>query len=148
MDYKEVWLGLPEEKLQKYATGIGLVHDFVDSLRSKGLLPERFVETPEVKSEVTIRLAAEQRQNQDFLKLQQAIAEYKKGPLTPELVTNYWRAKLQVDGARVGIVVEVPDCDWTKEEIKRPMADIKGNRVHRVPGMMVYKPEQFKGKED
>lgn len=80
-----------------------------------------------------------QRQNP----LQQEIAELKKES-TPESVTNYWRAKLQVDGARAGLVVDVPDCDWTEKEIKRPMVDIKGNPV---AGMMVYKPEQFKGKE-
>jgi len=87
-------------------------------------------------------VSQEQRGNQDLLT--QTIEEYRKGPLTPELVTNYWRANLQVDGARAGLNIEVPDCDWTEEEIKRPMVDIEGNAV---PGMMIYFPEQLIGKE-
>lgn len=81
-------------------------------------------------------------QDQELLK--QAILEYSDGELTPELVTNYWRAKLKVDGKRARLNLEVPDCNWTEEEIKRPMVDIKGNPI---PSMMVYKPEQIKGKE-
>ena len=84
----------------------------------------------------------EQGGNQDLLT--QTIEEYRKGPLTPELVTNYWRAMLRVDGARAGLNIEVPDCDWTEEQIKRPMVDIEGNPV---PGMMIYFPEQLRGKE-
>lgn len=83
----------------------------------------------------------EQPQLQDLFT--QAITEVKKSP-TPESVTNYWRAKLQVDGARAGLSIEVPDCDWTEEEIKRPMVDIRGNPVS---AMMVYIPEQLIGKE-
>lgn len=69
---------------------------------------------------------------QDFLK--QAIAEYKRGTRTPELVTAYWQNRFIVDGRRVGLRIEVPPCDWTEDEIKRPMLDISGKEV---PGMMV-----------
>ena len=72
------------------------------------------------------------RRNQDLLT--QAIERYKGEPFNPELVTNYWRAKLQADGVKVGIDIVVPDCDWTEEEIRRPMVDIKGNAIG---GMMV-----------
>lgn len=66
--------------------------------------------------------------------LQQVIKEYEKGALTPELVTAFWRTKLQADTARVGLNIEVPECDWTAEEIRKPMVDIKGKAV---PGIMV-----------
>lgn len=74
---------------------------------------------------------------QDLLK--QAVADYvgNKDRITSELVTAFWRTKLQVDGARVGLEIAVPDCNWTEEEIRRPMVDRKGKEV---PGMMVYKP--------
>jgi hypothetical protein len=42
MNYKEVPHGTSASELKKYAKGIGLVDDFVDSLEAKGLLPERF----------------------------------------------------------------------------------------------------------
>lgn len=73
--------------------------------------------------------------------LTQAIEEYKRGPLTPELVTKYWREKFRIDGAKAGVNIEVPDCDWTTEEIQKPMVDVRGNPV---PAMMIYKPEQIK----
>lgn len=47
MSYKEVPRGLPKEESQKYAAGIELVGDFVDSLQKQGLLPRRFAETVE-----------------------------------------------------------------------------------------------------
>lgn len=61
---------------------------------------------------------------------------------TPEQVTSYWRTKLQADGERVEADISVPDCDWTAEEIARPMVDVLGNEV---PGVMVY--NSFQGKE-
>lgn len=47
MSYKEVPQGLPKEELRKYATGIDLVGNFVDSLEMKGLLPKRFAKAVE-----------------------------------------------------------------------------------------------------
>lgn len=76
--------------------------------------------------------------------LERAIAEYKKSPFSPEAVTNYWRAKLQADGKRIGLNISVPDCDWTKGKIRKPMIDVKGNEV---PSMMVYIPEELTGTE-
>lgn len=73
--------------------------------------------------------------------LAQAIAEYRRGPITPELMTKYWREKLKIGGERVGLNILVPDCDWTEEEIRRPMLDIMGNTVQ---GMMVYNPEELR----
>ncbi|MBI4091814.1 MAG: hypothetical protein HY427_01250 [Candidatus Levybacteria bacterium] len=60
------------------------------------------------------------------------IAEYKQGVSTPELWTTYWQDKFQADGRRIGINLEVPDCDWTEEEIKRPMVDIRGERIDGI----------------
>lgn len=59
-----------------------------------------------------------------------------EGVRSPELITAYWQTKLQVDAERAGlnIKIEVPGCDWTEGEIRRPMKDIKGNDV---PGLMV-----------
>ena len=90
----------------------------------------------------TGQIESEQPQNQDVLT--QTIEEYKRGSLTPELVTNYWRAKLQVEGKRIGLDISVPDCDWTEEEIGKPMVDIRGKEVS---SMMVYVPKQLTGKE-
>lgn len=42
--YKEVPRGIPKEEAAKYATGIDLVGNFVDSLQRKGLLPKRFAQ--------------------------------------------------------------------------------------------------------
>ncbi len=48
---------------------------------------------------------------------------------TPELVTSFWRTKLQADGKRAGIDIVVPDCDWSAEAIQRPMIDKDGNLI-------------------
>lgn len=61
---------------------------------------------------------------------------------TPESVTNFWRLKLQADGKKIGLDIKVPDCDWTTEEIKKPMIDYKGNQI---ASMMVYVPEELTG---
>lgn len=66
--------------------------------------------------------------------LRAAIAEYKKGIRTREMWTAYWRAKFQVEAGRIGLNLEVPDCNWTEEEIRRPMLDIYGKEIE---GLMV-----------
>lgn len=76
--------------------------------------------------------------------LERAIAEYRKSPFSPEVVTNYWRAKLRSDGKRIGLDISVSDCNWTEAEIKRPMVDVKGKEV---PSMMVFVPQELTGKE-
>lgn len=65
------------------------------------------------------------------ISLEQAITEYKRDIRTPELITTYWQAKLRIDAERAGlkIRIEVPPCNWTEEEIRRPMKEIKGNDV-------------------
>ena len=68
--------------------------------------------------------ATEQTRNQELLK--QAIEEYKRGPVTPDVVTNYWKAKLPD--------LAIPACDWSPEQVQAPMKDIKGNDV---PGILV-----------
>lgn len=65
-------------------------------------------------------------------------------PFSPEAVTNFWRTKLQVDGKRIGLGIKVPDCNWTEEEIRKPMVDNKGKEVS---SMMVYVPEQLTGEK-
>lgn len=60
-------------------------------------------------------------------RLTQAIAELNRNPSSPEAVTNYWRVKLQKkDG------IFIPDCNWTEEEIGRPMVDIHGNEISGI----------------
>lgn len=75
--------------------------------------------------------------------LQRAIEEVRKD-VTPETLTNYWRARLQLDGFRIGLDIQVPDCDWTEEAIKEPMVDING-KVE--PGLMIFKPMELSGRE-
>lgn len=69
--------------------------------------------------------------------LKPIVEEHRGGVRTPEMWTAYWQTKLRVDGAKTGIDIQVPDCNWTEEEIRRPMLDVKGNPVE---GMMVYNP--------
>src|SRR3989344_1718075 len=66
--------------------------------------------------------------------LKQLIAEYKRGNCTPELVAAYWQERFNDDGGKVGLHIEVPPCDWTEEEIRRPMVDIWGEKI---PGLML-----------
>ncbi len=51
---------------------------------------------------------------------------------------------MQADGKRIGLDISVPDCNWTEEEIKRSMKNIKGNEV---PSMLVYVPQELTGIE-
>lgn len=76
--------------------------------------------------------------------LKKAIEEYGRGPLTPEIVTNFWRTKLAGDGKKIGLNFPVPDCDWDIEAIRRPMRDFRGQEIL---GMMVYLPDVFLGGE-
>jgi len=69
--------------------------------------------------------------------LTRSIVEYKKNPFSPEANTNYWRTKLQEDGRRIGLEIFVPDCNWTEEEIKKPMLDINEKEIS---SMLVYIP--------
>lgn len=64
--------------------------------------------------------------------LSQAIAEHERGIRTPEMWTAYWRAKFQVDAGKIGLNIEIPDCDWTDEEIRRPMVDIHGKEIDGI----------------
>lgn len=47
VEYKKVSERLPRVERQRYATGIDLVGEFVDSLQKKGLLPKKFVRAEE-----------------------------------------------------------------------------------------------------
>lgn len=77
-------------------------------------------------------------------RLTQSITELKANPFSPEALTNYWRTKLQEDGKKIGLDILVPDCNWTEEEIRRPMRDIRGNDV---PSMMALDLRQLRGKK-
>lgn len=76
--------------------------------------------------------------------LTQAIAELKTNLFSPEAVTNYWKAKLQADGERIGLTIFVPACNWTEKEIKRPMKDSQGNEI---PSAMIYVPQELTRQE-
>lgn len=75
--------------------------------------------------------------------LTQAITELEVNPFSPEANTNYWRAKIAADGKRIELDIFVPECNWTEEEIRRPMRDKEGNDV---PSMMVYVPLELMGR--
>lgn len=76
--------------------------------------------------------------------LTQAITELKTNPFSKEAVVSYWRAKLQADGEKIGLVISVPACDWTEEKIGRPMKDIQGKKIS---SMMVYVPQELTRQE-
>lgn len=77
--------------------------------------------------------------------LEKAIAEPEINPFFPEaVITKFWKVKLQADGKRIGLNISVPDCNWTEEEIRKPMKDNRGNEV---PSTMVYVPQELTGKE-
>jgi len=63
---------------------------------------------------------------------------------TPESVTSYWRAKLRAGAERIGITIDVPDCDWTAEEIQAPIVDQEGSSLF---SMMAYYPPELVGKQ-
>lgn len=76
--------------------------------------------------------------------LTQAITELKANPFSPEAVTNYWRAKLQADGEKIGLAISVPDCNWTEKGIRKPMKDTQGREISP---MMVYVPAELTRQE-
>lgn len=84
----------------------------------------------------------------EFLKrsdnLALSIIKLRENPFSPDVNTNFWRAKLQADGKRIGLEIKVIKCDWREDEIREPMIDIKGNKVD---SMMVYVPQELMGKE-
>ncbi len=64
------------------------------------------------------------------------IQEYKDNPYDPEVITKIWRAFLPE--------VRIPMCDWTEEQIAAPIIGVKGEQQ---PGMMVFLPDLYRGKE-
>lgn len=76
--------------------------------------------------------------------LDRVIAELRINPFSPEAVTNFWKTKLEADGKRIRLAISVPDCNWTEEEIRKPMKNNKGNEI---PSMMVYVPQELTGTE-
>ena len=136
-NYKELPGQYPQDAV-KWAEGIAAMNAKAEELQGQGLLPIRFptpVET--VSSQPAPAIVDLTEAVPQVNLLAQVISERLS---TPDKVTAYWREKLSADGARAGIDIVVPDCDWTAEEIRRPMVDREGREV---PGMMVYKP--FRG---
>lgn len=132
MNYKEVPNRASAEEAAKYATGIGLVNDFVNSLKGKGLLPERFSkpEVSPVASPASKAPAAIEAQSTDLINF--AIAEYKKSPLIPELVTKTFQTIWQERGKLlVGVKFEVTPCPFTQEELAR--LEERGLRLGYLP---------------
>lgn len=115
MNYREASRGIPEEEARKYAIGIGLVNDLALSLKAKGLLPEEFSKTGTKSPDLIIS----------------AVAECKKGPLTPELMTKTFQAIWQKRGESVGIKFDVSPCPFTKEELAG--LEEKGLRLGYLP---------------
>ncbi len=62
---------------------------------------------------------------------------------TPETITAYWRTRFEIEGARAGVDIAVPECDWTHGEIARPMVRIGGRELE---GRMIYLPKELTDK--
>lgn len=58
---------------------------------------------------------------------------------TPAFQTQFWRDMFADDPSII-----IPERDWTEEEIRRPMTDMKGHPVH---SMLVFKPTVFNGQD-
>ena len=67
-----------------------------------------------------------------------AILEYKRGPLTPELVTSTWQTAWKVWGDSVEHTFDVPYCDRTSEELAALKSEGRG--VVLTPDE-IYTPE-------
>jgi len=131
INHKEVSGGVSAEEAAKYATGIGLVNDFVNSLKRKGLLPEQFSES-EVSSVVSPASKTPTAVEAQFADLiSPAITEYKKGPLSPELVTKTFQTIWQERGKLIGVKFEVSPCPFTREELVS--LEEKGLRLGYLP---------------
>ncbi|MDP3974277.1 MAG: hypothetical protein Q8P92_05600 [Candidatus Daviesbacteria bacterium] len=68
--------------------------------------------------------------------LEQAVAEFKTKPHTPEVVTEYWRTRWSVLGSKVGLKIEVPDSPYHRDEI----VDMEHLQVPRAP---IYMPSEL-----
>ncbi len=82
-----------------------------------------------------------------YEKLEVVAKEYLENPFKPEAVTNFWQAFWQVprgEFANDTETFEVPDCNWTKEELQEPMFDVDGSPV---PSLMACIPEELRGRE-
>jgi hypothetical protein len=67
--------------------------------------------------------------------------------VTPETVTEFWRTRLEIDGARTGLRIKVPDCNWTQEEISKPMLRRGSKEPIAIAGRMLYLPKELTGRE-
>jgi len=67
--------------------------------------------------------------------------------VTPETVTEFWRTRLEIDGARAGLRIKVPDCNWTQEEIGKPMLRRGSKEPIAIAGRMLYLPKELTGRE-
>ncbi len=127
MNYREILQKVPRKEQSRYAKGLAIINSTAQTLLEQGLLPERFTMPIESESKV---VSPESKGEASRHSLKQAIAEYRRGGRTPELWTSFWRAEFKIEGsklAKLGFTGEIPDCDWTEEEIRRPMVDIQGN---------------------
>lgn len=68
----------------------------------------------------------------------------------PELVTAFQQVFWQVPRGERGYTFQVSGCEWTREEMERPMVGVErveGRLVKKFyQGMMVAVPEEFQGK--
>lgn len=104
-------------KLRGFDVGGSLLEDSAHSWEKAGLIPNelqsvvplaeaRSLKNPEVKTDAEIPLG-------------NVISEYKKGPLTPELVNSTWQNLWKIWGERVNHTFQVPTCDRTTGELAR-----------------------------
>lgn len=67
--------------------------------------------------------------------------------VTLETITEFWRTRLEIDGARAGLKIVVPACDWTQEEINKPMLRRGSKEPITTVGRMLYLPKDLTGRE-
>lgn len=65
------------------------------------------------------------------------LGQFRKALDDPAFLTSAWRDLILTLERSLGPLGEVRECDWSAEEISRPMIDISGKSV---PGMMLYLP--------
>jgi len=73
--------------------------------------------------------------------------EEKTNAVTPGTITEFWRTRLEIDGARAGLNIRVPNCSWTQEEIGKPMLRRGSKEPIAIAGRMLYLPEELTGRE-
>jgi hypothetical protein len=74
---------------------------------------------PKLETDITIPEAPQLDKKEPQDTIARTITEYKKGPLTPELVNTTWQTLWGEWGKRIEETFDVPSCDRTSEELAK-----------------------------